>query len=90
MIITYDGKTIDFKQTHSLSIENSELIFHQATTDQILHLQSHLIPCMDEIANYIIHCFKRGDDKVHLSDHLDQFSTAVLVKQDQSTLSSSE
>ncbi|RNC76711.1 hypothetical protein ACGP04_01430 [Piscirickettsia salmonis] len=77
MIITYDGKAIDFQQTHSLSIENCDLIFHQATTDQILHLQRHLAPYMDEIANHIIHCFKRGDDNVHLNDHLVQFNTAV-------------
>ncbi|ODN43470.1 hypothetical protein [Piscirickettsia litoralis] len=77
MIINYDGKKIDFNQTHSLSVEESDLVFHQETNDQILRLQPHLAPRMDEIADFIVYCFKRGDHEIHLNDHLAKSSTAI-------------
>ena len=70
MIITYQGKEVDFNQVHSVSVEKDTLIFHSKGKDKKIKLGSEYSEVADDVASYIAHSYQNGFKKLNLAGYL--------------------
>ncbi|OAJ34087.1 hypothetical protein [Piscirickettsia salmonis] len=70
MLITYNNTQVDFEKIQSLSIEKGKIIFQAEDGNKVIQLNRDNHEVADEIAEYIINCYKRGFKRLNLNSYI--------------------
>ncbi|ODN41869.1 hypothetical protein [Piscirickettsia litoralis] len=70
MLITYNNTQVDFEQMQSLSVEKGKIIFQTKGGNKIIQLNNDNYEIADEVAEYIINCYKRGFKRLNLNSYI--------------------